>query len=333
MYMKKTDMLYRSRTCAKCGAHVSRDESAAARVPFPNENNGAFEGQAQAQLVDSRTFLPAVEAHQGANNKNPGSIAIFRGFGEVHHEPSDNNKNSFPFGNDNETNPTPGAMLAPIISSNVPPSFDDPNEPSPYATFNLPGFDKESKIGEVYETFTAKFSEQPYMLLKKGLDYPAPPQYADSVDYKMRLIGNVSGKLSEDIYQATALSQCQSVASSNHEELLRAYEYGKQQKQKLLKLQDEFIESLNENDTVDICYLPSDRESPTDPGKWRVSQTCVHLNKVSLYKVFESSPSHHQSQMKSDKEQSFTIISPLLLRCWKYQRRWFPLMGIEKNWT
>lgn len=266
--MKKTDMLYRSRTCAKCGAHVSRDENA--RVPFRSENNGGMEGQAQGQLVDSRIFLPAIEAIQSANNKNQGSIAVFRGFGEVHHEPSDNNKNTFPFGNDNEANSNPGALLAPTISSNVPAGdfFDDPNEPSPYATFNLnEGFDKDSKIGQVYETFTAKFSEPAYMLLKKGLDYPAPPQYADSVDYKMRLIGNGSGKLSEDIYQATGLSQCQSVASSNHEELLRAYEYGKQQKQKLLKLQDEFIESLNENDSVDASYLPSDRESPTDPGK------------------------------------------------------------------
>lgn len=287
MYMKKTDMLYRSRTCAKCGAHVSRDESVPARVPFRSENNGALEGQAQAQLIDGRTFIPSIEAHQDANNKNAGSIAIFRDFGEVHHEPSDNAKNSFLFGNDIETNPTPGAsMLAPTISSNVPPSagdfFEDPNEPSPYATFNLPGFDKESKIGEVYETFTAKFTEPPYMLLKKGIDYPAPPQYADSVDYKMRIIGNVSGKLNEDIYQATGLSQCQSVASSNHEELLRAYEYGKQQKQKLLKLQDEFIESLNENDNVDTCYLPSDRESPTDPGKYKASQTPTHYKTTLL---------------------------------------------------
>lgn len=292
MYMKKTDMLYRSRTCAKCGAHVARDENAASRVPFRNESHTALDGQ-PPNMVDSRAFLPAMEAHTSANNnKNQGSIAIFRGFGEVHNEPSDT-KNNFPFGNEIETNANPGAMLAPVISSNQAPVgdfFDDPNEPTPYATFNLPGFDKESKIGEVYETFTAKFTEPPYMLLKKGIDYPAPPQYADSVDYKMRLIENVNGKLSEDIYQATGLSQCQSVASSNHEELLRAYEYGKQQKQKLLKLQDEFIESLNENDNVDNCYLPSDRESPTDPGIREFTKSPPKPNEKRQGTVFH----HHQ---------------------------------------
>lgn len=270
--MKKTDMLYRSRTCAKCGAHVSQLSS---RVPFRNESNAALEG---LPVLANHTFHPAIEAHQSVN-KSIGSMAIYRGFADLHGESSENHSN-FPFGNDIENEVNAGPMLVPNnLTSKLSPGefiksedfFDDTNEPTPYATFNLPGFDKDSKIGEVYETFTAKFTEPPYMLLKKGFEERllAPPQYADSVDYKMRLIEDVGNKVSEDtLYQAIGLSQCHSVASSNQEELFRAYEYGKQQKQKLLKLQDEFIECLNENDNDEAAgYLASDRESPTDPGK------------------------------------------------------------------
>lgn len=280
MYMKKTDMLYRSRTCAKCGAHVNRDEVASTRVPNRNESAPALEGTPEA----NRIYHPAmIEAHQNA--KNLGSLAIFRGFSAELSNNTNEPKRNFSFGNDDENNSNSEAIHNAIGKSCKTPvefmktsfmdksdEYFDENEPTPYATFNLAGLEKDSKLNDSYETFTAKFTEPPYMLLKKGLDCTAPPQYADSVDYKLRLIENVSGKLNEDnqIYQATGLSQCHSIAScsSNHEELLRAYEYGKQHKQKLLKLQDEFIEALNENDTDETCYrsLASERESPTDPG-------------------------------------------------------------------
>ncbi|OTF79016.1 hypothetical protein BLA29_010069 [Euroglyphus maynei] len=81
----------------------------------------------------------------------------------------------------------------------------------------------------------------------------------------------------ESIYQSNNVlshyhHSIASCGSSNHEELIRAYEYGKEQKQKLLKLQDEFIKQLtNENDLMakESIYrsIPiSDHESPTDPG-------------------------------------------------------------------
>ena len=270
-------MLYRSRTCAKCGAHVTRDDSVSSRVAVRNESNPMLEGTPGV----NRIYRPIIGA-QPNEKKSFGSIAVFHGFGELDNNP-DNAKNNYAFAGDIKNDTSVDSMHQCINSSKTPVEFIktsfiekqddcfDDNEPTPYATFNLPGFDKESKISDTYETFTAKFAEPPYMLLKKGLDYPAPPQYADSVDYKMRLSRSLAPKLSEDsIYQSAGLSQCHSIAScsSNHEELLRAYEYGKQQKQKLLKLQDEFIESLNENENDETCYrsLTSDRESPTDPG-------------------------------------------------------------------
>lgn len=259
-------MLYRSRTCAKCGAHVNRDDSA--RTPVRAESNPVLD----RPQIAGNIFHAAIEGHPSVT-KSVGSIAILRAFEE-----------RFPYEHEinNETAPdqlnvnasTSAKSTTEFLKTSFmekPDDFFDENEPTPYATFNLPGFEKDSKISDSYETFTAKFSEPPYMLLKKGIECAAPPQYADSVDYKMRLLDK------ENIYQSAGLSQCHSIAScsSNHEELIRAYEYGKQQKQKLLKLQDEFIEALAENDNDETCYrsLPSDRDSPTDPGGCQLSNT------------------------------------------------------------
>lgn len=265
MYMKKTDMLYRSRTCAKCGANVNPpndgsnpNPSSCTRVPIRHESVvEQIVQQHQAQQTPNLSYPPKKELE---------SIIIYR-------TPAANAKFQY------STDLQPGEAITAAQLQLKPAGFldsafkdddDDDNDATPYATFNLPGFESDSKISDTYETFAAKFTEPPYMLLKKGLD--CPPLYADSVDYKMARLGELIKPADEStIYQSTGLSQCQSIAScsSNHEELIRAYEFGKQQKQKLFKLQNEFIECLNENDDGDDTFyrsLPSDRESPTDPG-------------------------------------------------------------------
>lgn len=270
-------MLYRSRTCAKCGANVARDESSCSRVPIRPDSNPD-----QITQTPNLSYQPAIKVQPGAK-KELESIVIFHG----HNLPNSNNCNKFQFSTDIQSEPLNSQFgLNPGGNNKSTTSFldvafkddkdeDYENDATPYATFNLPGFETDSKISDTYETFAAKFTEPPYMLLKKGLECPAPPQYADSVDYKMSRLSNNEIKTNEEnIYQSTGLSQCLSIAScsSNHEELIRAYEYGKQQKQKLLKLQNEFIECLNENDGDETFYrsIPSDRESPTDPGDFEV---------------------------------------------------------------
>ncbi|KAI2810718.1 hypothetical protein BLOT_001882 [Blomia tropicalis] len=290
MYMKKTDMLYRSRTCAKCGAHVARDENTnGSRVPIRVESNVLLENgqspinhriyqqQQQPQQVVINNDSQQQQQQQVKSNQINGPIAIFQSYGNLQlGSTNQGNNNNVETVKPNESSNMSNVQATEFVKTSFidsqPDEYFEDNEPTPYATFNLPGFDKDSKIGEAYETFVATFAEPPYMLLKKGIDCLAPPQYSDSVDYKIRLINSNNEKVNEEnIYQSTGLSQCHSIAScsSNHDELIRAYEYGKQHKQRLLKLQDEFIESLNENDDDQTsCYrsLGSDHESPTDPG-------------------------------------------------------------------
>lgn len=290
MYMKKTDMLYRSRTCAKCGAHVARDENTnGSRVPIRVESNVLLENgqspinhriyqqQQQPQQVVINNDSQQQQQQQVKSNQINGPIAIFQSYGNLQlGSTNQGNNNNVETVKPNESSNMSNVQATEFVKTSFidsqPDEYFEDNEPTPYATFNLPGFDKNSKIGEAYETFVATFAEPPYMLLKKGIDCLAPPQYSDSVDYKIRLINSNNEKVNEEnIYQSTGLSQCHSIAScsSNHDELIRAYEYGKQHKQRLLKLQDEFIESLNENDDDQTsCYrsLGSDHESPTDPG-------------------------------------------------------------------
>lgn len=271
MYMRKTDMMYRSRTCAKCGAHVMRGRELVGTA----DESGGCSGNMQmphgqevlanlAAQTSGLTYQIAIEPNTpGA--KSMGQIAILQAIS------TGDNLNRLEKDTINETMQTPFKNAA---AQRRPDNyFEDEDEAAPYATFNLSGFDNDLKVSDSYETFTAKFSEPPYMLLKKGLESGAPPQpqYGETSNYRLRLVVDKLGG-EESLYQSAGLSQCHSITScsSNHTELIRAYEFDKQQKQKLIKLQNEFIECLEENDTDDTFYntISIDKESPTDPGEF-----------------------------------------------------------------
>nr|XP_046914591.1 uncharacterized protein LOC124495287 isoform X1 [Dermatophagoides farinae] len=318
MYMKKTDMLYRSRTCAKCGAHVANSatvSSAPGNVMTTNNNVHETDGglpsgtpisirsENAVRSVERAEHVAKVINYQMTAKSQPNlakeidSIVIYR-----QGMTNNNNNNSQQqqaiqqtskqqpltttatttndqIFNNQSTAQNPATcldFLADAFKNETKTSFIDDDEAAPYATFNLPGFESDSKISDTYETFAAKFSEPPYMLLKKGIE--CPPQYADSIDCKLRMLENVD-KNSDPIYQSSnVLSHYHSIAScgsSNQDELIRAYEYGKEQKQKLLILQDEVIKQLAQESDLLVAKessiygrsIPiSDHESPTDPG-------------------------------------------------------------------
>lgn len=291
--MRKTDMLYRSRTCAKCGAHVMRgtvngqdlaDESGVCggNMQMPSGQEVLANLAAQNSGL---TYQIAIEPNT-PGTKSMGQIAILQAISA-----GDNLNRLDKLADSNMITISNNAMPCESIKTsfkNVTKQqqqqqqqdnyFDEDDEPAPYATFNLSGFDNDLKLSDSYETFTAKFSEPPYMLLKKGLESGAPPppsqqqgsQYGETSNYRLRLLMDKL-PVEESMYQpGAALSQCHSITScsSNHTELIRAYEFDKQQKQKFMKLQNEFIECLEENDTDDTFYqtISIDKESPTDPG-------------------------------------------------------------------
>lgn len=289
MYMKKTDSLYRSRTCAKCGTFVADHEIINSSVPrnvsiCNNSNDTCSAAILNHSLAPSHnvTYQIAIES-QPMNSKEIGSLAVLR---EINMATTSTAVavNKLPFGDmsdqvkyqtcvDDPSNmqalnnlyKTSGLVNNRMMDHSLGNEEDDDDkEPTPYATFNLSGFDSDNgKAGDAYEIYAGKFSEPPYMLLKKSLEYP--PQYEDSVDYK--LLNSVNKCVDENVYQS---SQCHSITScsSNHEELAKAYEYGKLNKIKLMNLQNKLIETLNESDTSEAYYphIPSDKDSPTDPG-------------------------------------------------------------------
>lgn len=382
MYMKKTDMLYRSRTCAKCGAHVPGqndpvksnenglciDGGGSNRIPLNNHGGNLELGgnygtpisiRSERQLSTNRSeqitkminYQLSAKSQPNIHNKELDSIVIYHGVIDPIEENNGNNtgqisstnittnlikKNNSNNSQQNNLNQSKcddrqlsfensaavggvgsGAGGGGGLTDNFLDFFesqfknqsktsfmsnrseitcnldeDDDDEPAPYATFNLPGFGSDSKISDSYETFAAKFSEPPYTLLQKGIE--CPPQYADSIDSKIRYLEqrnmnelvDRSTANSDQLYQsASGLSQYHSIAScsSNQDELIRAYEFGKEQKQKLLKLQNQIIQQLaNEGcDSDQAIYsrsLQSDHESPTDPGFFLSRDTNFIIN-------------------------------------------------------
>ncbi|XP_075680908.1 uncharacterized protein LOC113798379 [Dermatophagoides pteronyssinus] len=317
MYMKKTDMLYRSRTCAKCGAHVAHptnvsipgnlltnniqetDSDLPAGTPISIRSENVVRSAERAEHVAKVINYQMAAKSQPNLAKEIDSIVIYRGMTnngqqqqqqalqqtskqqQQQQQPSLTTAKSAT--NDQIHNQTVAQntntcldFLTDAFKNETKTSFIEDDEAAPYATFNLPGFESDSKISDTYETFAAKFSEPPYMLLKKGIE--CPPQYADSIDCKLRILENIDKNNIDPIYQSNVLSHYHSIAScgsSNQDELIRAYEFGNEQKQKLLQLQDEFIKQLaNENndsiiakqETIYRSIPISDHESPTDPG-------------------------------------------------------------------
>lgn len=315
--MKKTDMLYRSRTCAKCGAHVAHppnvsipgnlltnniqetDSDLPAGTPISIRSENVVRSAERAEHVAKVINYQMAAKSQPNLAKEIDSIVIYRGMTnngqqqqqalqqtskqqQQQQQPSLTTAKSAT--NDQIYNQTVAQntntcldFLTDAFKNETKTSFIEDDEAAPYATFNLPGFESDSKISDTYETFAAKFSEPPYMLLKKGIE--CPPQYADSIDCKLRILENIDKNNIDPIYQSNVLSHYHSIAScgsSNQDELIRAYEFGNEQKQKLLQLQDEFIKQLaNENndsiiakqETIYRSIPISDHESPTDPGK------------------------------------------------------------------
>lgn len=283
--MKKTEVLYRTRTCTKCGANIGARGCQSEDDPHQTPRNrqtcqASLPQTPMAPLIEPAQL--AILNQQLANAGQPRqaqaiygqTVAPGSGIGatliEIQQDPQQSQVNlSQAQQNHNKVEYLKTAFLDAQDDS----YFED-SEPTPYATFSLPGFG-ETKNGSrepLYESFKLFNTESPlYSMKKPPRQLDCPPQYADSLGYKSPDNGDNSVLIGpkEDIYHSTAGANS-SVASSNHEELMRAYEFGRRRQQSLVKLQDELFECLAE-DEDETCYrsLPSDEhDSPTDPGRF-----------------------------------------------------------------
>jgi len=113
--------------------------------------------------------------------------------------------------------------------------------------------DHQHQLHDQFETYSGIIGEPAYMI-KTSMD--CNPNTSSSNDYKMIAISSQSQ------------SQCHSQCSSNHEELIRAYEFGRQQR--LNPTTSEPVscvfDDLDELDDGFYRSLASDRDTPTDPG-------------------------------------------------------------------
>lgn len=119
--------------------------------------------------------------------------------------------------------------------------YNDDDEITPYATFRLNNFESEKKISDEideFKTFSVQIGEPPYHMIKECAA-------TTSREYK---------KDESNFYSHQSITS----GSSNQDELLRAYEFGRQ------LIEPFFVENNQDEEEEEFSSQQSD--TPTDPG-------------------------------------------------------------------
>ncbi|RWS30915.1 down syndrome cell adhesion molecule:-like isoform A [Leptotrombidium deliense] len=173
------------------------------------------------------------------------------------------------------------------------------DEITPYATFRLTG-DDDGTTEEEFKTFSVTIGEPAYMY--KGLDGAA----TTSRDYKM-----CAGDGRDHTYIYGGInSHSLTSGSSNHEELMRAYEYGRRYNH----LQHSGPLYYDEDEDEYCKSGTSDADTPTDPGIRQFTKTPPRPNEqrqAICFTLGEKQMMHSSSSSTTSTEDSSSSVTPV----------------------